>query len=73
MLSRIVASSACTALLFSSVAVACPNAGSDSASGSTPATAAAKKHCKQGYRLVTVKKHGKRTKVCRRSHLQTQG
>jgi hypothetical protein len=74
MRTRIFASTACTALLFSSVAFACPNAGSSgSASGSAAATAAAKKHCRQGYHLVTVKKHGKRTKVCRRSHLQQQG
>jgi hypothetical protein len=66
MLTRLFASTACTALLFSSVAIACPN------SGSSSATAAAK-HCKQGYHLVTVKKHGKRTKVCKRSHLQQQG
>lgn len=73
MLSRLIASTACAALLFSSVAVACPNAGDGSGSASKGAATAAKKKCKPGYRLVTVKKHGKRTKVCKRSHLQQQG
>jgi hypothetical protein len=68
MLSRILASTACAALLFSSAAVACPNAGAPaSASGSTHATAAAKKKCKRGYHLVH--------KRCKRkhSHIQQQG
>jgi hypothetical protein len=67
MLTRLLASAACTAMLFSSVAVACPNAGPSSASGSasTGATAAAKKKCKKGYHLVH--KHCKK-----RSHLQQQ-
>jgi hypothetical protein len=73
MRSRILASTLCTVLCMSSVAIACPNAGDGSGSGSTAATSAAKKKCRPGYRLVTVKKHGKRTKVCRRSHLQQQG
>jgi hypothetical protein len=43
------------------------------ASGST-ATAAKKKHCKAGYHVVTVKKHGKKHKVCRKNHyIQQQG
>ena len=33
------------------------------------ATAAKKKHCKAGYHLVTVKKHGKKKKVCRKKHV----
>jgi Ni/Co efflux regulator RcnB len=38
------------------------------------ATAAKKKHCKAGYHLVTVKKHGKKTKVCKKKHyIQQQG
>ena len=68
MLTRIFASTACAALLFSSAAVACPNSGSNgsgSASASTGASAAAKKHCKKGYHLVH--------KKCKRSHLQQQG
>jgi hypothetical protein len=55
----------CLALAASGVAGA--------ASGST-ATAAKKKHCKAGYHLVTVKKHGKKHKVCRKKHyIQQQG
>jgi hypothetical protein len=69
MISRIVASAACTALLFtSSVAFACPNAGDGSGSGSASngATAAAKKKkCKRGYKLVH--------KHCKRKHIQQQG
>jgi hypothetical protein len=41
------------------------------ASGST-ATAAKKKHCKAGYHLVTVKKHGKKHKVCKKKHITIQ-
>lgn len=37
--------------------------------GPTAATAAKKKHCKAGYHLVTVKKHGKKHKVCRKKHI----
>ena len=38
------------------------------------ATAAKKKHCKAGYHLVTVKKHGKKTKVCKKKrYIQQQG
>ena len=33
--------------------------------GST-VSAAKKKHCKAGYHLVTVKKHGKKHKVCKK-------
>jgi hypothetical protein len=66
MLTRIAASTACTALLFSSAAIACPNAGDSPTGGSTTATAAAKKHCKKGY--VLKHKHCKK-----RSHLQQQG
>jgi Ni/Co efflux regulator RcnB len=37
------------------------------ASASGPAVSAAKKkHCKAGYHLVTVKKHGKKHKVCKK-------
>lgn len=67
MLSRIVASTACTALLFSSsVAFACPNAGDGSGSGSASSgVSAAKKKCKKGYKLVH--------KRCKRKHIQQQG
>ena len=38
------------------------------------ATAAKKKHCKAGSHLVTVKKHGKKHKVCKKKHfIQQQG
>jgi hypothetical protein len=44
------------------------------ASAGPTASAAKKKHCKAGYHLVTVKKHGKKTKVCRKKHfIQQQG
>ena len=44
-----------------------------SAAGPT-ATAAKKKHCKAGYHLVTVKKHGKKHTVCKKKHfVQQQG
>ena len=44
------------------------------ASAGPTATAAKKKHCKAGYHLVTVKKHGKKTKVCKKKHyIQQQG
>ena len=56
----------CVALVASSIATACPS-GSGSAAAST-ASAAKKKHCKAGYHLVTVKKHGKKTKVCKKKH-----
>jgi hypothetical protein len=49
----------CLALAASSIA---------SASGPT-VTAAKKKHCKAGYHLVTVKKHGKKHKVCKKKHI----
>jgi len=67
MLSRIVASTACTALLFSSsVAFACPNAGDGSGSGSADSgVTSAKKKCKKGYKLVH--------KRCKRKHIQQQG
>jgi hypothetical protein len=66
MLTRILASTACTALLFSSAAIACPNAGDGSGTASTGATAAAKKkHCRKGYHLVH--------KHCKRKHIQQQG
>jgi hypothetical protein len=54
----------CVALAASSIAFA---------AGPT-ATAAKKKHCKAGYHLVTVKKHGKKHKVCKKKHyVQQQG
>ena len=44
------------------------------ASASGPTVSAAKKHCKAGYHLVTVKKHGKKHKVCKKKHfIQQQG
>jgi hypothetical protein len=53
--------------------VALAASGIASAAGLT-ATAAKKKHCKAGYHLVTVKKHGKKHKVCRKKHyIQQQG
>ena len=58
------ASGLCLALAAGSIA---------SAAGPT-ATAAKKKHCKAGYHLVTVKKHGKKHKVCKKKHfIQQQG
>ena len=42
-----------------------------SAAGPT-ASAAKKKHCKAGYHLVTVKKHGKKHKVCKKKHITIQ-
>ena len=51
------------ALVASSIATA--------AAGPT-ASAAKKKHCKAGYHLVTVKKHGKKHKVCRKKHITIQ-
>ena len=49
-------------------------AASSLASASGPTATAAKKHCKAGYHLVTVNKHGKKTKVCRKKHyIQQQG
>jgi Ni/Co efflux regulator RcnB len=45
-----------------------------SAAAGPTATAAKKKHCKAGYHVVTVKKHGKKHKVCRKNHyIQQQG
>ena len=41
------------------------------ASGPT-VSAAKKKHCKAGYHLVTVKKHGKKHKVCKKKHIVIQ-
>lgn len=61
----IIASVLCLALVASSIAIACPS-GSGSAAAASSATAAKKKHCKAGYHLVTVTKHGKKTKVCKK-------
>ena len=45
-----------------------------SAAAGPTAIAAKKKHCKAGYHVVTVKKHGKKKKVCRKKHyIQQQG
>ena len=68
---RLLASTLSAALMMSSVAVACPNAGDSSGStgsASTSATSAAKKKCKPGYHAV--KKHGKW--VCKRTHYTQQ-
>lgn len=44
------------------------------ASAAGPTATAARKHCKAGYHVVTVKKHGKKHKVCRKNHyIQQQG
>ena len=70
----LIACALCVALLASSIAIACPS-GSGSAAAAT-ASAAKKKHCKAGYHLVTVKKHGKKTKVCKKKtnhYVQQQG
>ena len=64
--STLIACVLCVALVASSIATACPS-GSGSTAAST-ASAAKKKHCKAGYHLVTVKKHGKKTKVCKKKH-----
>jgi hypothetical protein len=66
----LIACALCVALLASSIAIACPSGAGSAAA----ATAAKKKHCKAGYHLVTVKKHGKKTKVCKKKHyIQQQG
>jgi hypothetical protein len=66
----LIACALCVALLASSIAIACPSGGGSAAA----ASAAKKKHCKAGYHLVTVKKHGKKTKVCKKKHyIQQQG
>jgi hypothetical protein len=44
-------------------------AGSIASAAGPTATAAKKKHCKAGYHLVTVKKHGKKHKVCKKKHI----
>ena len=47
---------------------------SSMAAAAGPTATAAKKHCKAGYHVVTVKKHGKKHKVCRKNHyIQQQG
>jgi hypothetical protein len=53
------------------LSVALAASGVAAASGPT-ATAAKKKHCKAGYHLVTVKKHGKKHKVCKKKHITIQ-
>jgi hypothetical protein len=53
------------------LAVALAASGVAGAAGPT-ATAAKKKHCKAGYHLVTVKKHGKKHKVCKKKHITIQ-
>jgi hypothetical protein len=53
------------------LSVALAASGAASAAGPT-ATAAKKKHCKAGYHLVTVKKHGKKHKVCKKKHIAIQ-
>jgi Ni/Co efflux regulator RcnB len=47
-------------------------ASSIAAAAGPTATAAKKKHCKAGYHLVTVKKHGKKHKVCKKKHIVIQ-
>jgi hypothetical protein len=69
-ISGLLAVALCAALIATSVALACPSGGGGSASAS--ATAAAKK-CKAGYHRVTVTKHGKKTKVCKKIHYTQQG
>ena len=74
-LTGLIACMLCVALVASSIAIACPSGGGSAAAAST-ATAAKKKHCKAGYHLVTVKKHGKKTKVCKKKtnhYVQQQG
>jgi hypothetical protein len=70
-LTGLVALALCVALVASSIAIACPSGGGSAGSAST--VAAAKKKCKAGYHLVTVKKHGKRTKVCKKKPYTQQG
>lgn len=53
----------CVALAAGSIA---------SAAAGPTAAAAKKKHCKAGYHLVTVKKHGKKHKVCKKKHITIQ-
>jgi hypothetical protein len=53
------------------LSVALAASGAAAAAGPT-ATAAKKKHCKAGYHLVTVKKHGKKHKVCKKKHIVIQ-
>jgi hypothetical protein len=59
----LVACALCAALGAGSVTAA--SASGDSASG--PAAVAAKKRCKKGQHLATVKRHGKRVKVCKKN------
>jgi len=47
-------------------------AASSIAAAAGPTATAAKKHCKAGYHLVTVKKHGKKHKVCKKKHITIQ-
>jgi Ni/Co efflux regulator RcnB len=47
-------------------------ASSIAAAAGPTVTAAKKKHCKAGYHLVTVKKHGKKHKVCKKKHITIQ-
>ena len=62
------------ALVASSIAIACPSGGGGSSAAATKTVTAAKKKCKAGYHLVTVKRHGKKTKVCKKKHyIQQQG
>ena len=64
----------CVALVASSIAIACPSGGGGSSGAATKTVTAAKKKCKAGYHLVTVKRHGKKTKVCKKKHyIQQQG
>ena len=56
------------ALLVVALLVAAPVA-----SASTPASSAAKKKCKAGYTLKTVKKNGKKRKVCKKKKTRRTG
>jgi hypothetical protein len=72
-LTGLVALALCVALVASSIAIACPSGGGSAGSASASTVAAAKKKCKAGYHVVTVKRHGKRTKVCKKNPYTQQG
>lgn len=57
---------------FALLVAAAPAAGAAGAAGTTPSASVSKK-CKKGYKRVTVKKDGKKRRVCRRKKAQPSG